>query len=73
MSLTLPKALAIREGLADAHEATQDALQAYDEHYCCCCSGECTMAFMESTEQEQADWLQNYWENVRPDLFWPWI
>jgi hypothetical protein len=62
---TLTKAVAIREGLADFQEQEREAWRAYEEAnacHCCCCTGECSYAFQESTPEEQEAWMRNYWD-----------
>jgi hypothetical protein len=68
--------LEIEAGLKDHEDAIRDAYAAYEEAtacHCCCCTGECTTVFQDSTPEEQEAWLQNYWHSYRPDLFWPWM
>lgn len=58
----------IREGLEDAREELRDAARVYlQESYachCCCCTGECSRSFEDSTEEEQEAWMLNYWADV---------
>jgi hypothetical protein len=57
----------IREGLEEVAQADLEAAKAYWELsgcHCCCCTGECTYAFQESTEDEQSEWLASYWASV---------
>jgi hypothetical protein len=67
MSPKLSAKQMIREGLEEATEeriAADKALWELSGCHCCCCTGECTLTFQESTEEEQAAWLANYWANV---------
>ncbi|QFG12162.1 Hypothetical Protein OBI_RACECAR_34 [Arthrobacter phage Racecar] len=62
---------AIAEGLAEVLEGERQAARAYAEGsmcHCCCCTGECTLTFQESSEEEQAAWLANYWANVNRQI-----
>lgn len=67
MPKTLTKADAIREGLEDLQDALEAAQKAVDAAlmcHCCCCTGECSYAFQESTPEGQEQWLRNYWDWV---------
>lgn len=62
----MSKRTEIQAGLEEYAEELADA-RMYDGSgcHCCCCTGECTGAFEESTPEQQAEWMANYWEAVR--------
>lgn len=62
---------AIREGVAEWQEAEREAYRTYVASsmcHCCCCTGECTYAFQEAPEWQQAEWMEAYWASIDREL-----
>jgi hypothetical protein len=61
----MSKRTEIQAGLIEWLEGVEEEIREANSCHCCCCTGECTAAFEESTPEEQDAWLEGYWEAVR--------